>query len=238
MTDFRLHKSFIRAGAVFKVPILSWTTDVSSRFFQAVYGALDEMLYIKPGDFVAPSGVSLGDCSVALRIFGGNSTLTLNATGVIADFPSIDSAGIEFANSVIFQGYQALRTEFSELEIKSIESNAGHHLEIIGDGEAQKVLAGGSQNKLQKRADNLRDAVVEPGMRFRVVSKNGKWNSNVTVEKSHVVTNGVYLVREIIVSDLSECETTQQQFDLIERIEHIVLDLVGLKPEAQGNDTN
>ncbi len=69
-------------------------------------------------------------------------------------------------------------------------------------------------------------------MRFRIVSKDGKWNSKITVEKSELVKNGIYLLREIKISDLSDCETTQQQFDLIERIDRMGIELVGLKLEA------
>ncbi len=234
MTAYRLHSSFVRAGAVFKIPILSWTAEVPSRFFQAVYGALSEMLYIQPSDFVATAGLSLGDCSAALRIFGGNSTLTLKANGIFAEFPSISPDRIEFADAVIFQGYQALRTEFSELEVGSIEANAGRHLEITGGSNARDILAVGSRTELLKRADDLRDAVVEPGMRFRLVSKDGKWNSKVTVEKSEVVKNGIFLLREIIINDLSDRGTAQEQFDLIRQIDLIALELVGLNPEAQG----
>lgn len=238
MAAYRLHSSSIRTGAVFKIPILSWTAEVPSRFFRAIYGALSEMLYIQPSDFVAPSGMSLGDCSAALRIFGGTSTLTLRANGMIAEFPSITPDKIGFVDAVIFKGYQALREEFSELEIGSIEANAGHHLEITGDNKTQDILAVGSPTELQKRADNLRDAVVDLGMRFRLVSKDGKWNSKITVEKSDVVESGIFLLREVIISDLSDFETTQQQFDLVRKIEFMALELVGLKPEEQGYDAN
>ncbi len=238
MTSVRLHSSFIRAGAVFEVPLLSWTAEVPSRFFRALYGALNEMLYIQPSDFVAPAGVSLGDCSAALRIFGGNSTLTLKANGIFAEFPSISPDRIEFADAVIFQGYQALKTEFGELEIGSIEANVGRHLEITGDSNARDIMAIGSQTKLQKRADDLRDVIVEPGVRFRLVSKDGKWNCKVTVEKSEVIQNGIFLLREIIISDVSDLETAQQQFDLIRQIDLMALELVGLNHEAQGNGAN
>lgn len=238
MAAFHLHSSMIRVGAVFKIPILSWTAEVPTRFFRAIYGALSEMLYIQPSDFVAPAGVSLGDCSAAFRIFGGTSTFTLKANGIIADFPSIMPDRIRFANEVIIQGYQALRTEFSEIEIGSIEANAAHHLKITGDSKARDILVVGSQTELQKRADNLLDTVVEPGIRFRLVSKDGKWNTKITVENSESVENGIFLLREITISDLSDCETTQQQVDLIRQIDLMVLELVGLKPEEPGNDAN
>lgn len=235
MTTVRPHNSFIRAGAVFKVPILSWTSEVPARFFRAVYGALNEILYIQPSDFVAPGGLSLGDCSAELRIFGGNSTLTLKANGVIADFPSITPDRIPFVNSVIFQGYEALRAEFSELEVRSIESNAGHHLEIVGDGSVQEVLAGDRNSALERRVRKSKDLVFEPAARFRLVSKEGKWNCKVTLEKSEVVNDGIFLYREIIASDLSDCETTQQQFELIEHIDQTVLTLTDLALETQSN---
>ncbi len=234
MAAFRLHSSFIRAGAFFKIPILSWTAEVPARFFRAIYGALGELLYIQPSDLVAPAGLSLGDCSAALRIFGGNSSITLKANGVVVDFPHITPDRIEFVNSVIFQSYQALRTEFSELEVKSIEANAGRHLEIVGGSKAQDVLAASAQTELQKRAHVLGDAVVETGMRFRLVSKDGKWSSKVTMEKSEVVNNGIFLLREINLSDLSDCETAQQQFDLIKKIDLMILELAGLQTRGTG----
>ncbi len=238
MTSVRLHSSFVRVGAVFKIPILSWTGEVPSRFFRAVYGALSEVLYIQPSDFVAPAGVSLGDCSATLRIFGGDSTLTLRANAVIADFPRIPPDRIQFYNGVIFQSYQALRTEFSELEIGSIEANAGHYLEITGDGKVEDVFTVVQNTALENRARNIQDVVVEPAMRCRLVSKDGKWNCKVTLEKSEMVTKGIFLHREIIVSDLSDCETTQQQLELVERIDQIILRLFSLEPETQSNGAN
>lgn len=154
------------------------------------------------------------------------------ANGIIADFPSVTRDKIDFVNSVIFQGYQALRTEFKELEVRSIESTAGYHIEIDGGSEAQDILVAGSQKELQERAHNLRDAIVEPGRRFRLVSKTGNWSAKVTVEKSEVAESGIFVLREIVVSDLSDCETTRQQFDLIERIDLMVMELLGLNPEA------
>jgi len=235
MVTVRLNNSFIRAGAVFRVPILSWTPEVPARFFRAAYGTLNEILYIQPSDFSAQGGLSLGDCSAALRIFGGNSTLTLRANGVIAEFPSVTPDRIPFVNSVIFQGYQALRTEFSELDIRSLESNAGHHLEIVGNGSVQEVLAGDRNKALVERAHKINDVVIEPATRFRIVSKEGKWHCKVTLERSEIIEDGVLLYREIVASDLSDCETTQQQFELIEHIDQTVLALTGLEPEIQGN---
>lgn len=238
MALVRLKSSFIRAAAVFKEPLLSWTAEVPSRFFRAMYGSLNERLYIQPNDLVASAGVSLGDCSAALRIFGGNSTLTLRANGLIADLPHILPDKFEFTNSVILQAYEALRTEFSELEIRSVESNVGHHFEIAGDGQARDILAVGDQTALLKRAHDIRDVVIEPALRFRLVSKDGIWRSNVTVEKSDLLENGIFLLREIVVSNLAGCETPQQQFDLITRIDLMIIEVVGLEFESQVNDAD
>jgi len=140
MTPVRLENCFLRAGAVFTEPILSWTSEVPSRFFRALYRSLNNMLYIQPSDFVAPAGVSLGDCSAVLRILGGNSTLTLRANGIIADFPAISPDRIPFANAVIYQGYEAFIAEFKEIEIGSIESNAGYHFAILSDENVLNLL--------------------------------------------------------------------------------------------------
>ncbi len=238
MALVRLKSSSIRAAAVFKVPLLSWTSEVPSRFFRAMYGSLNDMLYIQPSDLVAVAGVSLGDCSTALRILGGNSTLTLKATGVIADLPNVLPDRIDFSNSVILQGFEAFRTEFSELEIRSVESNVGHHFEVAGDGQARDILAVGDQTALLKRAHDIRDVVVEPALRFRLVSKDGKWSGKVGVEQSEFVENGIFLFREIVVSNLAGCETPQQQLDLITRIDLMIIELVGLEFESQVNDAD
>ena len=237
MTAVRMHSCSIHAGAVFKVPILYWTAKVPSRFFRALYGSLNEMLLIQPSDLIAPAGVSLGDVSAGLRIFGGSNTLTLKANALIATFPNITADRMDFVNSVIFQSYEALRNEFNELEIKSIEANAGYHFEITGEKKnAKDILDAGRHTELEKRAENVRDAVVEPAMRFQIVGKDGKWSAKVTVEKSELVQNGVFLLREIIVSDLGDYNTTRQQFDLVERIENMILELVGLNFEIEGSD--
>ena len=234
----QLESSFIRAGAVFKEPILSWTADVPSRFFKAVYSSLNELLYIQPSDLVATAGVSLGDCSVAIRIFGGNSTLTLKANGVVAEFPNIGPDKIEFVNTVILKGYEALRMEFSEIEISSIESNAGYHLKLGKSTAKNEIFKLDNQSALNKRAQEFHDVVVEPAQKFRVISKDGDWSTKVTLEKSEQFENGIFLLRELVVSNLSNFQTTQQQFDLIYRIDQIVLRLAGLKSESQDSNAD
>lgn len=238
MTEFSLASLSIRAAAVFKEPILSWTGEVPSRFFQVVYRSLNEILYIQPSDLIAPAGTSLGDCSAALRIFGGNSTLTLKPNAVIAEFPSIEPDRIGFANTVILQGYEALMKEFSELEIGSIESNVGYHLKLKDHAQVHDILTSDNQTALQKRAQNLRDVVLEPAIRLRLVSKDGKWSSRVSLEKSDLIENGIFLHREVIVSDLAGYESTQQKFSLIERIDFMVFELFGLESKPQDNDAN
>jgi hypothetical protein len=239
MTAVRLHSSSVRAGAVFEVPILSWTAEIPSRFFRAVYYALNELLYIQPGDLFALSGPSLGDCSVALRIFGGNSTLTLRPNAAIVEFPNTNSDRSEFVDWVVFNGYKALKSEFSEVVIGSIEANAGFHLEFIGDDTAHEVLVENSRHaELAKRAIGLAEVVIEPGVQFRLVDKDGKWNCRATLENSYLVENGVYLFREIVISDLSDYQTVEQQFELIHQINQNILAVVGLELETQENGRN
>ena len=236
MTSVRLASCYIRASAVFREPILSWTAEVPSRFFRAMYSSLNERLSIHPNDFVAPGGASLGDCSAALRIFGGNSTLTLKANEMIAEFPSLTPDGIELANSVIFQGYEALRAEFNELEIGSIRSNAGNHLEITGDTQVGSILCVSAPTALQQRSKNIRGAIFESALRFRLVGEDGKWNVKVTAERSELVNNGIFVLREVVVSDLTVCETTQQQFDLIESIDRMILEVLDLNFDSPSSD--
>lgn len=238
MTLVRSGSSSIRSAAVFKEPILSWTAEVPSRFFRAMYGSLKELLYIRPSDFVVATGVSLGDCRAALRISGGNSTLSLMANGIIAEFPNIAPDNINLANSVIFQGYEAFRKEFDEIEIDSIESSIGRHFEIVDSGRFQDFIATGEQTTLQERALKFDDVVFEAALRFKLIGKDGKWSSKVTVEKSDIGENYIFVFREIIVSNLSEIETTLQQFELIESIDLMVRELVGLEIARQDSDAN
>lgn len=229
MTAFRLQSSSVRAAAVFKTPILSWSGDVSARFFQALYGALGEMLYVQPNDLVASGGMSLGDCSAALRVFGTNNMLTLRANTLMADFPNISPDRIEFIDSVILQGYQAFRSEFSEIEIASIEANAGRHYEIIDGSSAGDVIQAASNLRLQ---GHFADVVAQPALRFKLVSKQGEWSSRATIEHSEVVENGLFFLRETNINDLSSYETVEQQFQLVERIDQMIIEMAGLKPTA------
>lgn len=223
---------------MFKEPILSWTAEVPSRFFRAMYGSLKELLYIRPSDLVAATGVSLGDCRAGLRIFGGNSTLSLMASGVIAEFPYVAPEQINFANSVIFQGYEAFRREFNEVEIVSIQSNVGRHFEIVNNVQFQDFVAALAHTELQERALKFGDALFEAALCFKLVSKDGKWNSKVSVDKSDLGENYIFVFRELVVSNLVGFEAAQQQFDLIKNIDSMIRELVGLEFERQDSDAN
>jgi hypothetical protein len=206
-----------------------------------MYNSLNKLVLIRPSDFVALAGMSLGDCSAALRIFGGSSTLTLKADGIIADFPGFAPDRIEFTNSVIIQGYEAFREEFNELGIKSIESSAGYHLEITGDAQAGSLLGANAQPVLQQRSQNIRDAIFESALRFRLVGKDGKWNAKVTAERSELpdlAENGVFLLRQVVVSDLTGYQTVRQQFDLISSIDDMIFEVLDLDFGSRSGDAD
>ncbi len=228
--------AFIRAGAAFKVPILSWTNEIPSRFFKALYHSLSEILYIQPSDFSAPSGQSLGDCSAVLSIFGGNCSLMLKSSGIIADFPNLGPDRIEWANSVILQGYQAIRSEFDELEISTLETTLGHHFAYSDERRVKEILSSGKPQNQIDLTCNLAGAIVEHGLRFGLIGPDGKWNTRVTVEKSNSVQNGIFLLRETKINNLEGYDTPAQQLALIDQIDLMALEVAGLKTDLMGEN--
>lgn len=227
-TVIRLDTSYIRTAAIFEEPILSWTSEIPARLFRALYSSLNEILFIQPNDFFAPSGVSLGDCSAGLRIFGSTSTLTLKANAVITDFPNVPADRVQFATTVIYQGYEAFLGEFREVKIRSIEAIASSHFEIHGDKRIEDIVGAGGLSNLHERGSILDEVVYEPGLRFRVVSKSGDWNCKVMVEKSDILQGGLFMHREFLLSDLSAYGEPRQQLDMIQQVDRMIFELMGL----------
>jgi hypothetical protein len=232
MNLVRLDNSAIRATAVFRDPLLSWTAEVPLRFFRAMYGALSNVLHIQLSDFAATPGTTLADCSASLRVFGSNTTLTLRPNALVADFPVIAAAQLQFANSLILQGYEATRSEFSELQIASITSNAAHYFKIADDAQVYDVLGFDSEAEWQKRGKAHTDIVVERGLRFKLVDKQGRWNSRVTIEKSEIATSDIFLHRELHISDVSGLDTARQIFELVSDVDNKILQFLRMKVEA------
>jgi hypothetical protein len=220
--------SFIRAAAVFSKPIFFWSPEIASRFFRALYVSLNDTLYIQPTDLIALGGQSLADCSASLRVFGGSSTLTLKANGLIAEFPTISAERLQFTNQVILRGYSAIREEFKELEIASVESNVGHHLKL-DDADGYDALirtscGGGILTELLPKG-----IVLQPALRFRVTSEDGIWSARVTVEKSEAAESDLFLSRELIITKLDQIGHPQQQFDVVTRVDEIIYRMLDLK---------
>jgi len=230
----RLDNAFFRAGAAFKVPILSWTNKIPLRFFEALYGALNKMLYIQPSDFSAPSGQSLGDCNATLSIFGGNSTLMLKPSGIIADFPNLGPDKVDWANTVILQGYEAIRSEFSELEIDTLDATAGYHFAYSEEKRIKEILSPGEPKKQIDLTDDHGSVTVEDGLRYGLVGFDGRWNARITVERSNAVESGIFIYREIKVNKLEGYETSTQQLKLIEQIDLMIFEFAGMKTDIMG----
>jgi hypothetical protein len=73
---------------------------------------------------------------------------------------------------------------------------------------------------------------VERGLRFKLVDKQGRWNSRVTIEKSEIATSDIFLHRELHISDVSGLDTATQVFELVSDIDRKILQFARMKVEA------
>lgn len=228
----------VRAEAQFKTPILSWGQDITRRYFEAIYAALDDTLVMKPEDFVITAGSSLGNCSAALHVLGTNSALTLRPDCIVASFPTVDAESAEYVNSIVRQGYSAVLQEFDNVEVESVSSSVGYHF-VGGDArQLQGLIAASTSDDFVEKFTQYDGVEMSPAMRFKLVSKDGKWNAHVAMEASAKVESGIYLYREIALSDLSDLSDVESQVETLNGINALIFESVGLVVQPKEDNAN
>ncbi|MEM7120729.1 MAG: hypothetical protein AAF563_05595 [Pseudomonadota bacterium] len=220
-----------RAGAIFEEPFLGWSPAIPTRFFKALYTTLNDEVSIQPTDLVGTSGNSLGDYSATLKIYGGSDTITLRPNGVLVDFPTITPDRINFADDIMLKAYNGFLGEFAEVKVTSVEANSSWHLRL-GDGDQlSRILDLGTHPDLRVKSEAYSGHTLQPAIRFSLVDDNGVWSARATIERSVLTDANLFILREFALHDTSEFGVPEEQFELVRRIDNMILGKIGLNLE-------
>ena len=78
----------VRLDISIEPPIFDWNRGVP-KFFEMVHAVLGPEIRVNPGDFTASPANNLGEVVARYNILGGDSSVSLFATKLSVDFPTV-----------------------------------------------------------------------------------------------------------------------------------------------------
>jgi hypothetical protein len=228
MIQGKAEQGSVRVVAQFDKPLLSWNA-AQERFLKTVYHNLGQFLRIVPNDLIVTPALSLGDVSVTLKIFSGASSVTMRAQSIVLDFPNVSGDGWGLVDEIISKTKDAFVSEFEEVQISSITAQASAHIALAGAAKYHDVMSAFAAPKFSEAVETSAAASFEPGLRFKLIGADGGWQATITIEKSLLIENGMFILRDLTMSDLERYSGTEAQFALVTGVDASVLRSIGIE---------
>lgn len=172
-------------------PIFEWQ-GVPARFFEALREALEPHFSMNTRDFVSITGPSLGDAMARYNVLGGTSSIILFADRIRFELLNLLPAD----NVVVFQILgsvdKRLAAEFSNNEYSKGRYNSYDHYEIVDGNDVDDYLERYKIPLVDKIFSEI-GVVNSPGARFSISANDGSFSVACALEKSFVVSNGLFV---------------------------------------------
>jgi hypothetical protein len=224
----RTSRTEILVSAVFGKPILTWT-GLHDRFFESIYSQLGDIIPIRPDDFSIVNAFSLGDVKVTFRMFGGASSITLMADRVDFLFPSISSSDWQLVLQIIERGHKAVQMVSDAISFRQVRFVIQQHIELIEDGKPEDFMTRYVASDVKEIFSHSYTGLYDTGLKFRFVDGAQQWHVDVLVERSQLISNGIFVRCDAWIDDASSVNSFADQHALLEGIYLRTLAAVGLE---------
>lgn len=136
-----------RASFYFIRPIFDWR-EVFPRFFKMVYECLGSQIRVQVSDFTgAAAPASMADVRARWAVYGGQSSVTLNADRLEFDFPALFPNDLQLVWHILRTFHDVFPTYFSDCQYDRIESVSNEHLAMPTDPGVTAYLQRYSNNR-------------------------------------------------------------------------------------------
>jgi hypothetical protein len=223
---FRPLRRNIRADAFFTRPILDWEP-VSSRFFAMVYDALAGKTNPSVAEFSVEPASVLGEARARYRLFGGATSIFIQADRLGFDFPHLVSADYPTVVDVIATIHDAFPTAFPELQYERVETQSLDHLDLVENGAVERFL---HQYEIATSDNPFPSPVVmQPGLRFTVVAQDQSWQCALLAERSLLSATALFVGLNMSLRALSTAPSYTDKMARLTAVRSSVLRSIGLE---------
>jgi hypothetical protein len=224
---FKPLRTGFRADALFTRPILDWE-HVSSRFFAMVHDALAGKTNPSVADFsVNPAAAVLGEARARYRLFGGATSISIQADRLAFDFPNLLPAEYPIVFDVIAAIHDAFPKSFPELAYERVEAQSVDHLDLVENGAVERFLG----RYEIATTDNAfpSPVVMQPGLKFTVVAQDQSWQCALLAERSLLSATALFVSLNMSIRALSDAPSYSDKMARITAVTNSVLGFIGLE---------
>jgi hypothetical protein len=219
-------RSGFRADALFTRPILDWE-HVSSRFFAMVHDALAGKTNPSVADFSVNPASVLGEARARYRLFGGATSISIQADRLAFDFPNLLPADYPIVFDVIAAIHDAFPKSFPELKCERVEAQSVDHLDLVENGAVERFLG----RYEIATTDNAfpSPVVMQPGLKFTVVAEDQSWQCTLLAERSLLSATALFVTLNMSIGALSDVPSYSDKMARITAVTNSVLRFIGLE---------
>jgi hypothetical protein len=223
---FKPLRTGIRADALFTHPILEWER-VSSRFFAMVYDALAGKTNPSVAEFSVDRATVLGEARARYRLFGGATSISIQADRLTFDFPNLVPANYTLVYDVIAAIHDAFPKSFPELQYERVETQSQEHLDLVENGALERFLR---KYEIATTDTTFPSPVVmQPGLKFTVVAQDQSWQCALFAERSLLSATALFVLLNTTIRGLSNSPSYSDKMTRVTAVTNSVLRLIGLE---------
>ena len=203
-------------NAFFTPPIFD-RGEIPARFFDLVYSSLTQKFMVDLNDLQVLHGNALGDVVAKYKIFGGNSTISMSAGKLSAEFPMAwpsDYLVIEQFLNAIGAGFSE---KFPASKFTKVQASVHEHAKIVSGGSASEYLAQFEIPSVNSRFRELGASYI-PGARFVIQENEAVWQALCSVEQSLSLADGLFLNYDVTLENIDPNKTLDRQLKQIRTI--------------------
>ena len=207
-------------------PFITDWVSARTAFMASVARELGDFLNVRPHDFYTNDSTELGESRCTYRIFGGASTIVLSPGTLALNFGSLTGSDYPTVMEIFRRSVDILSRDIGCYTRDQVSVTFNRHVSTVQNGGADKYLA---QFTWKEPADTAAAAVeieYNPAVKILFADKQGRWSLHRTVEKSALLTDGLFVTTIIFIRSLQLTSLDEQQ-QLLERIYNLADQAVG-----------
>ena len=205
MVKLRSERVTIILNAAFAPPIFQ-RGEIPVRFFDLIYSSLTPKFTVDSNDLQVLHGNSLGDAVVKYNIFGGNSTISMSADKLSAEFPMALPSDYQIIEQLLYAIGAGFCEKFPNSKIIQVQASGHEHASVVSGGTAREYLAQFEIPAVNSRFREL-GASYTPGARFMISGNKAAWQALCSLEQSLYLADGLFLNYDVTLKGIDPGET-------------------------------
>ena len=198
------------------------------RFMAAIVRDFADILTVRPQDFSSNPATHLGEAYCKYRIFGGDRAIVLNPSNLQLNLAGLTQDNTDIAVEIIRRIFNLLLHDIGHYKSNRFHITSNQHAQSANSDDVDNYL---SQYALgQAIAIAGADATLQyrPSAKIILSDKTNSWILNRTVEKSELLSNGLFITTQILISS-PQVTGFDDQRQAVRRIYDLADRAIGLK---------